>query len=109
MLIYEDATEEFTDRFIEKAHSYMLGDLLKEKTTMRPLTSREQFETVSEYIETGNKEATLLCGGNRPNDSALAEGCYVKPTIFDNVENNMTTSQKENRWASADNFHLFVI
>ncbi|WP_435183747.1 aldehyde dehydrogenase family protein [Halobellus sp. EA9] len=94
-LVHESVAEEFTERFVEKAESYVLGDPLDEETTMGPLTSRRQFETVLEYIETGREEADLLCGGGTPDDPALAEGWYVEPTVFGGVTNEMTIAREE--------------
>ncbi|TYL36345.1 betaine-aldehyde dehydrogenase [Natronococcus pandeyae] len=94
-LVHEDVLEEFTERFVEKARSYVLGDPLDEETTMGPLTSREQFETVSDYVEIGREEATLLCGGGRPDDPELEDGWYVEPTVFGDVENEMDVACKE--------------
>jgi len=94
-LVHESVVEEFTERFVEKAESYVLGDPLDEATTMGPLTSATQFETVTDYIETGKAEATLLCGGGRPDDPTLADGWYVEPTVFGDVDNDMTIAQEE--------------
>ncbi len=94
-IVHEELVDEFTERFVERAESYVLGDPLDEETTMGPLTSREQFETVTEYIETGREEADLLCGGGRPSDSGLEDGWFVEPTVFANVENHMTVGCEE--------------
>ncbi|WP_324761000.1 aldehyde dehydrogenase family protein [Haloarcula sp. GH36] len=94
-LVHESIVDEFTERFVEKAESYVLGDPLDEATTMGPLTSEDQFQTVTDYIETGQEEATLLCGGGRPDDPALADGWYVEPTVFGDVSNDMTIAQEE--------------
>lgn len=94
-LVHEDVLDEFTERFVKKARSYVLGDPLDEETTMGPLTSREQFETVSDYVETGKGEATLLCGGGQPDDSQLEDGWYFEPTVFGDVENEMDVACEE--------------
>ncbi|MFB6308820.1 MAG: aldehyde dehydrogenase [Haloarculaceae archaeon] len=94
-LVHDSIAEEFTDRFVEKAESYVLGDPLDEATTMGPLTSESQFRTVTEYIETGKQEADLLCGGGTPDDPELAEGWYVEPTVFGGVTNDMTIGSEE--------------
>ena len=94
-LVHESIAEEFTERFVEAAESYVLGDPLDEETTMGPLTSGSQFERVTEYIETGKQEAELLCGGGRPDDPALSEGYYVEPTVFGDVTNEMVVGSEE--------------
>ena len=94
-IVHESIAAEFTERFVEAAESYVLGDPLDEETTMGPLTSESQFERVTEYIETGTEEAELLCGGGRPDDPALADGYYVEPTVFGGVTNGMTIGSEE--------------
>lgn len=95
-LVHEDVIEEFTDRFVEKAQSYTLGDPLLEDTTMGPLTSEEQFETVSNYIDIGKSEgAELLTGGETPDQEALSNGWYLEPTVFADVDNEMQIAQEE--------------
>ncbi|MFB6250992.1 MAG: aldehyde dehydrogenase [Halobellus sp.] len=94
-IVHESIADEFTERFVEKAESYVLGDPLDEETTMGPLTSQSQFETVTEYIETGKQEAELLCGGGTPDDPELADGWYVEPTVFGSVTNQMTVGSEE--------------
>lgn len=94
-LVHESVAEEFTERFVEIAESYVVGDPLSEETTMGPLTSQRQFETVMDYIETGKMEAELVCGGQRPEDPELADGWYVEPTVFSGVTNEMTIGSEE--------------
>jgi len=94
-LVHEDVIDEFTDRFVETAESYVIGDPLDEETTLGPLTSQEQFEKVTDYVDVGRTEATLLTGGGRPDDDALAAGWYVEPTVFGDVENDMRIAQEE--------------
>jgi aldehyde dehydrogenase (NAD+) len=95
-LVHEDVYDEFLDRFVETSESYVLGDPLDEETTMGPLTTAEQLETVVEYIEVGKREgATLATGGSRPDDPALADGHYVEPTVFVDVDADMRIAREE--------------
>ena len=86
------------DRFLEKALAlvpqYMPANPLDPKTVMGALVDQTQLSTVLRYIEAGKSEgARLLAGG----DQALHEtgGCYVQPTIFDGVRNDMTIAREE--------------
>jgi len=95
-LIHEDVYDEFLERFVERAESYVLGDPLAEETTMGPLTTAGQLETVLEYVEVGEREgATLATGGSRPDDPALADGHYVEPTVFTDVDPDMRIATEE--------------
>ncbi len=71
-----------------------LGDPFDPKTRLGPLASAGQRDTVLAFIEQGKKEgATLVAGGAKP--ANLAKGYYVEPTIFANVNNQMTIAQEE--------------
>ena len=62
---------------------------------MGPVVSEVQYNKIQSLIETGIKEgAKLVAGGTgRPND--LNKGYYVRPTVFANVDNNMTIAREE--------------
>lgn len=95
-IVHEDIAEEFTEQFIDKAESYVLGDPLNEETTMGPLTNKSQIEKVTNYIEIGQKEgANLAAGGSRPDDSELTDGYYIEPTVFTDVDNSMRIAREE--------------
>jgi aldehyde dehydrogenase (NAD+) len=63
---------------------------------MGPCASESQLNTVLSYIEKGKEEgATLLVGGNRCVDADCAAGFFVEPTVFEDVNNDMTIAQEE--------------
>ncbi len=95
-LVHSSVYDEFVDRFVDRADSYVVGDPLDPATTMGPLTSQSQFDQVMEYIEIGREEgASLLTGGGIPDLDALADGWFVEPTVFGAVDNDMRIAQEE--------------
>ena len=64
------------------------------KTRMGALVSKNQLETVLGYVETGKTEgARLRTGGvHAPIDG---KGYFLRPAVFDKVDNNMTIAQEE--------------
>jgi acyl-CoA reductase-like NAD-dependent aldehyde dehydrogenase len=89
--VYDDAVNAFVDR----ASRIVLGDGLDDSTEMGPLVSREQLERVQGYIEVGTREATLAGQGRRPDDARLANGYFVPPTVFADVDNAATIAREE--------------
>ena len=89
--MYDDAVNAFVDR----ATRIVLGDGLDESTEMGPLISREQRDRVQGYIETGMQEARLAGSGRRPEDPRLADGYFVAPTVFADVDNRATIAREE--------------
>ncbi|MFV0494910.1 aldehyde dehydrogenase [Mycobacterium sp.] len=58
------------------------------------LISEKQRERVEGYIAKGIEEgARLVCGGGRP--EGLDTGFFVQPTVFADVDNQMTIAQEE--------------
>ncbi|GIW71224.1 MAG: aldehyde dehydrogenase [Planctomycetota bacterium] len=69
------------------------GDPLDPSTRMGPLISREHLERVLGYIARGREEgARLLTGGERGEPE---RGYFLRPTIFDQVRNDMTIAREE--------------
>ena len=89
--LYDDAVNAFVDR----ASAIVLGDGSDEATEMGPLVSKEQQERVERFIEIGSKEATLAKQGARPSDARLANGYFVPPTVFADVDNDATIAREE--------------
>ncbi|MCV7195619.1 aldehyde dehydrogenase [Mycobacterium angelicum] len=61
------------------------------------LISEKQRARVEGYIAKGVEEgARLVCGGSRPEGREdLANGFFVQPTVFADVDNKMTIAQEE--------------
>ncbi|MBS1880069.1 MAG: aldehyde dehydrogenase family protein [Actinobacteria bacterium] len=77
------------------AESFVPGDPFDPSTTLGPLVSATQRDRVRGYIETGIAEgARLLTGGAEPPDG-LERGYFVRPTVFSEVEPEMTIAQEE--------------
>jgi betaine-aldehyde dehydrogenase len=89
--LYDDAVNAFVDR----ASQIVLGEGSDEETEMGPLVSKEQQERVERFIEIGSKEATLATQGARPADERLANGYFVPPTVFADVDNDATIAREE--------------
>jgi len=88
----------FADAFVARARKLPIGDPLDEKTVIGPMISRNHLAKVLSYIELGPKEgATMLCGGLEAPalPAALAQGNYVVPTVFADVDNRMRIAQEE--------------
>ena len=90
--------ESIKDAFLEKALAlvprYQPADPLASGTIMGALVDRTQLDTVLGYIASGQEQgARLLAGGSAV--EPVAGGCYVQPTIFDGVSNDMRIAREE--------------
>jgi acyl-CoA reductase-like NAD-dependent aldehyde dehydrogenase len=89
--VYDDAI----NAFVERVGQIKLGDGLDEVTTMGPLVSKEQQERVGRYLEIGRGEAKVAAEGSTPADGRLANGYFVPPTVFTDVDNAATIAREE--------------
>jgi betaine-aldehyde dehydrogenase len=65
-------------------------------TTMGSIISKDQYDRVLRYIQSGKDEgARLLCGGSPPTDPKLANGFFIPPTVFADVTPDMTIAREE--------------
>jgi aldehyde dehydrogenase (NAD+)/betaine-aldehyde dehydrogenase len=82
LILHESIAERFLERFIALAESIRIGDPLDPETEMGPLTSAEHRDRVLSYIGIARDEGgEVLSGGTVPDDPALADGFYIRPTV----------------------------
>lgn len=82
----------------ERAGSVVIGDPMDESTELGPVVSEPQFERVQGLISAAIDEgATLVAGGpGKPElEGDLANGYFVRPTVFSNVTPDMSIAQEE--------------
>ncbi|MDR4504025.1 MAG: aldehyde dehydrogenase family protein [Candidatus Scalindua sp.] len=84
--------DEFLEKLTDRANRLCVGDPEDPDTQMGAQVSKEQFEKILHYIESGKKEgAKVVAGGERCGKT----GYFVKPTIFDEVDNTMKIAKEE--------------
>jgi aldehyde dehydrogenase (NAD+) len=77
------------------AETFTPGDPFESSTRLGPLVSDVQRKRVRGYIAKGTEEgARLITGGAEP-PKGLAQGFFVRPTVFSEVEAEMTIGQEE--------------
>jgi acyl-CoA reductase-like NAD-dependent aldehyde dehydrogenase len=82
LILHESIAEPFLERFIALAESIRIGDPLDPATEMGPLTSAGHRDRVLSYIGIARAEGgEVLSGGTAPDDPALADGFYIRPTV----------------------------
>lgn len=96
VIVQSDVYEEFKNKLIEKIKEIKVGNGLNEDVWMGPCASENQLNTVLSYVKKGIEEgATLIHGGKRIEEEGLADGFFMEPTVFENVNNKMTIAQEE--------------
>jgi len=82
ILVHERVADEFLEGLLSLARTIRIGDPRDPETEMGPLTSRQHQERVVSYCDVARQEGgEVLIGGGPPEDPALADGCYIAPTV----------------------------
>ena len=90
--VQNKAHDEFIDKLRSKVETRKVGDPFDPSTEQGPQVDKTQYNTIMSYIDKGKKEgADCVSGGERLGDL----GYFIKPTIFDNVTDNMTIAREE--------------
>ena len=77
------------------ASKIRIGDPLSENTEIGPVVSKTQYEKITSLIQQGIDEGATLVTGGTDKPEGLDTGYYVKPTVFANVDNQMTVAREE--------------
>ncbi len=95
LLLHQKVHDEVLDKLVTRTRQLRVGPAL-DSLDLGPVISESQLGRVLNYIEIGKSEgATLVAGGTRLTEGALAEGYFVAPTVFDEVRNSMRIAQEE--------------
>ncbi len=95
MLVPESCYDEAIKIAKTYTESLVVGDPADPESYIGPMSSRDQQQTVLGYIEKGIAEGARLITGGTDMPEGLTKGAYVRPTIFADVNNQMTIAQEE--------------
>jgi aldehyde dehydrogenase (NAD+) len=96
LLAHRDIYDRVVERLAEMANSYTLGDPFDPATHQGPQVSKKQMERILGYIQSGIEQgARLVAGGERDMTGDNANGYFIRPTIFAEVDNKMKIAQEE--------------
>jgi aldehyde dehydrogenase (NAD+) len=71
------------------------GDPTADDTTIGPVVSEVQYNKIQALIEKGIEEGAELVIGGPGRPAGLNKGYFVQPTVFANVNNDMTVAREE--------------
>jgi betaine-aldehyde dehydrogenase len=96
LVVEESIRDEFVDEVVRRAERIRLGGPFDDQAETGPLISAAHREKVEGYVAAGLAEgAELRCGGQRPDDPALADGYYYLPTVLDRCRTGMSVVAEE--------------
>jgi len=94
-VVHESVYDEFLEGIVEYAEGIEVGPGLG-GADMGPQVSTDELETTLDYVEVGESEgARLVTGGDRVDDGAHADGYFVEPAVFADVDPDMRIAREE--------------
>lgn len=94
MLVPAARMDEAIDVARQTASQVTVGDPNTD-VMMGPVASKTQFEKIQQLIQQGVDEGATLVAGGTGRPDGLDTGYFVKPTVFANVNNDMTIAREE--------------
>lgn len=92
LFVQEKIFDQVLDGIKKEAEKIKLGVGMNQDTMMGPLVSKEQFNKVTNFIESGIKDgAKAICGGKAKG----GEGYFVEPTVLINTTKEMAVIKEE--------------
>lgn len=96
LLVQETVYGPFMRSFLQVASAIKVGNGMDPATEMGPIISEGQMKRVLGYVQSGVDEgAHLSIGGRRLVDGDYGRGCFVQPTVFEQVERRMKIFREE--------------
>ena len=96
LLVEEGVKESLVRKVVEGADAMKLGDGLDAETAMGPLVADSQRKRVAGYVEIGRGEgARVVAGGVPPPEEELKSGYFYRPTVLDEVTQDMKVAREE--------------
>jgi aldehyde dehydrogenase (NAD+) len=94
-IVHDSVYEEFVEGIVDYAESLSLGPGLDDPD-MGPQVNESELQGTLDYIDVASGEgATLETGGGRPESDDTADGYFVEPTVFSDVDPDMRIAQEE--------------
>ncbi|KAI1433766.1 aldehyde dehydrogenase [Xylaria sp. CBS 124048] len=95
ILVHNSVYDSFIARFREEIKSTSkVGDPFETDVFQGPQVTKQQYERVLSYIESGHSEGATLTEGGKP-CPLNGKGYFIEPTIFTNVKPSMKIYREE--------------
>jgi alpha-ketoglutaric semialdehyde dehydrogenase len=96
VIVEDSQADQLREYLVTHMTKIRIGNGLDPQTTMGPLVSLQQLETVAGYVRKGLEDkATLVVGGRQLAENPVSQGYFYAPTLFDHVSPNSALAQEE--------------
>ncbi|MCP5088819.1 MAG: aldehyde dehydrogenase family protein [Rhodobacteraceae bacterium] len=95
MLVEKSIYKQAVEIAAAAAEATKVGDPSEPGRHIGPVVNALQFDKIQNLIEAGIKEGARLVAGGTGRPEGLNRGYYIRPTVFADINNNMTIAREE--------------
>lgn len=95
VFVHDSLHDDFVERYAAAVDEITIGPAYDPATGMGPLVSADHHERVMGYVRAGEKEGARLVTGGVPGSDVPAEGYFLRPTVFADVDPGMQIAREE--------------
>lgn len=95
ILVQDQVYDEFVKKFVDTVKdTSKVGDQWDDSTYQGPQVSRQQYDRILQYIESGRSEGAKVAMGGETLQQG-GKGFYISPTVFTDVKDSMKIYREE--------------
>jgi (Z)-2-((N-methylformamido)methylene)-5-hydroxybutyrolactone dehydrogenase len=95
LLVQRPVYDRLVSAVADRARGIRLGDPLEPGTQMGPVANEPQYQRIRRMIDEGTGAGATAVAGLEPLAPSLADGLFVRPTVFAAVRNDMPLARTE--------------
>jgi aldehyde dehydrogenase (NAD+) len=95
LLVPKSRLNAVSHAIVDAMPAFPVGDPADPRTVIGPMVSQKQYDHVQGYIRKGIEEGAEVLVGGEGQPEGFEAGYFVKPTVFINVQNDMTIAKEE--------------
>jgi 1-pyrroline-5-carboxylate dehydrogenase len=92
-IVHKDVYDSVLNKVVERTKQLKIGTPEERQHQFGPVSSKQAFESILKYVETGKKEGRLMTGGKVY--ETPEKGFYIEPTIIADVDPKAKISLEE--------------
>jgi len=93
LIVQNSIRTKFLELLVARVKQYQPGDPLDPRSGLGAMVEVKHAANVMRYIQAGNREATLVTGGNAA--TVEGKGSFIEPTIFADVKPDAVIAREE--------------
>lgn len=93
LIVHRDIKDALLERVVQRTRDWRTGDPLEPGNTLGAIVDQSQYDKILGYIKSGQEEGARVVVGGGPLEGE--GGLFVQPTIFDDVDPDMTIAREE--------------